>query len=328
MPRQADHGRAVLVATHASASLDLCDEVVVLEAGGIAFRGSPADAQMHLAAVANDLGRDSDLESVLATVPTTPRAPERDEHRPFGLELRVLTGRYLRTLTRDRRTLALLLGQAPVLGLLIALVFHPGTLGSANASPVNAIEVVFLLMTGSIWLGVTSACREVVKERGLVEREFDVGVRLDAYVIAKALVLFALNFVQVLWLTLVVVGLQPLGVGSGAVVEIFGLAVLTAWASAAMGIAVSCMARSIDQAAGAVPLLLMPQLLLAGGLVPLAQMPRVIAGLANLIYAAGRSPGSPLRPTSGHGCQPSTPQASWASTPVSFRLARGPRPAS
>lgn len=103
--------------------------------------------------------------------------------------------------------------------------------------------------------------------------------------IAKALVLFALNFVQVLWLTLVVVGLQPLGVGSGAVVEIFGLAVLTAWASAAMGIAVSCMARSIDQAAGAVPLLLMPQLLLAGGLVPLAQMPRVIAGLANLIHA-------------------------------------------
>jgi ABC transport system ATP-binding/permease protein len=284
--RQADRGRAALVATHASASLDLCDEVVVIEAGLIAFWGSPADAQTHLAAAANDLGRDSDAESVVATpARTTPQAPEADQRRPFGLELRVLTGRYLRTLTRDRRTLALLLGQAPVLGLLIALVFHPGTLGSANPSPVNAIEVVFLLMTGSIWLGVTSACREVVKERGLVEREFDVGVRLDAYVIAKALVLFGLNFVQVLWLTLVVVGLQPLGVGSGAVVEIFGLAVLTAWASAAMGLAVSCAARTIDQAAGAVPLLLMPQLLLAGGLVPLAQMPRVIAGLANLIYA-------------------------------------------
>ncbi|MGH2868757.1 MAG: ATP-binding cassette domain-containing protein [Solirubrobacteraceae bacterium] len=288
--RQADRGRAVLVATHASASLDLCDEVVVIEAGLIAFRGGPADAQTHLAAVANDFRRDSDTGAVLAPpaprpVPPEPQAPERQKNRPFGLELRVLTGRYLRTLTRDRRTLALLLGQAPVLGLLIGLVFHPAALSSTNTSPVNAIEVVFLLMTGSIWLGVTSACREVVKERGLVEREFDVGVRLDAYVIAKALVLFALNFVQVLWLTLVVVGLQPLGVGSGAVVEIFGLAVLTAWASAAMGIAVSCAARSIDQAAGAVPLLLMPQLLLAGGLVPLAQMPRAIAGLANLIYA-------------------------------------------
>ena len=140
-------------------------------------------------------------------------------------------------------------------------------------------------MTGSIWLGVTSACREVVKERGLVEREFDVGVRLDAYVIAKALVLFALNFVQVVWLTLAVIGLQPLGIGPGAVLELFGLGVLTAWASSAMGLAVSCAARTVDQATSAIPLLLMPQLLLAGGLIPLAQMPAAVAGLANLIYA-------------------------------------------
>ena len=61
-----------------------------------------------------------------------------------------------------------------------------------------------MLMTGSIWLGVATACREVVKERGLVEREFDVGVRLDAYILAKAFVLFTLTFVQVAMLTVVV----------------------------------------------------------------------------------------------------------------------------
>jgi hypothetical protein len=125
----------------------------------------------------------------------------------------------------------------------------------------------------------------VVKERGLVEREFDVGVRLDAYVLAKALVLFALNFVQVLLLVLVVVALRPLGIGSGGVLELFGIAVLTAWASAAMGLAVSCVARSVDQAAGLVPLLLIPQLLLAGGLIPLAQMPRFVSGVADIVYA-------------------------------------------
>ena len=63
------------------------------------------------------------------------------------------------------------------------------------------------------------------------------------------------------------------------------IAVLTAWASSAMGLAVSCAARTVDRAAGAVPLLLMPQLLLAGGLIPLAQMPGVVAGVANLAYA-------------------------------------------
>jgi hypothetical protein len=125
----------------------------------------------------------------------------------------------------------------------------------------------------------------VVKVRGLVEREFDVGIRLDAYVLAKALVLFALNFVQVLLLTLVVEALRPLGIGVNGVLEVFAVAVLTAWASSAMGLAVSCAARTVDRAAGAVPLLLMPQLLLAGGLIPLAQMPRFVAAVANLVYA-------------------------------------------
>jgi ABC-type multidrug transport system permease subunit len=304
--RLADHGRAVLVATHATASLDLCDEVVVLQAGLAAYRGSPSQARTHLAAVAPDRQSASDADSPGGSagppggvhVPASSAGASRalaagsggaglaplTASRPFGLELRVLTGRYFRTLTRDRRTLALLLGQAPVIGLLIAIVFHTGA-ASTSASPLDAIELVFLVMTGSIWLGVASACREVVKERGLVEREFDVGVRLDAYLVAKALVLFALNFVQVLWLTIVVLGFQPLGVSSGAVGELFVIAVLTAWASAAMGLAVSCAARSVDQASGAVPLLLMPQLLLAGGLIPLAQMPRIAAVLANLIYA-------------------------------------------
>ena len=194
-----------------------------------------------------------------------------------------MTGRYLRTLTRDRRTLALLIGQAPLIGLMIAIVFHSASLVSI-ASPLDTIELVFLVMTGAIWLGVASASREVVKERGLVEREFDVGVRLDVYVLSKALVLFALNVVQVLLLMSFLV-LHPLGVGAGSVAELFALAVLTAWASAAMGLAVSCAARSVDQAAGAVPLLLMPQLLLAGGLIPLAQMPRFASVIANVIYA-------------------------------------------
>src|SRR5437764_1021052 len=180
--------------------------------------------------------------------------------------------------------LAVLVLQAPVIGLLIAIVFHSGAL-AAGASPIGAVELVFLVMTGAIWLGVASAAREVVKERGLVEREFDVGIRLDAYVLAKALVLFALNCIQVLLLVLVVEALRPLGIGSRGVLELFAIAVLTAWASAAMGLAVSCAARSVDQAAGLVPLLLMPQLLLAGGLIPLAQMPRIMSTIADVIYA-------------------------------------------
>ncbi len=298
--RLAGHGRAVLVATHATTSLDLCDEVIVLEAGQTAYRGGAPGARAHVSAVAEvqpaaadaapAVGADTDAavgslsgrEQALRStgVGTAPA----DVKRRFGLEFRVLAGRYLRTLLRDRRTLAVLILQAPAIGLLIALVFHSGAL-TAGASPIAAVELVFLVMTAAIWLGVASSVREVVKERGLVEREFDVGVRLDAYVLAKAAVVFALNFVQVLLLVLVVVALRPLGIGSSGALELLVIAVLTAWASAAMGLAVSCVARSVDQAAGAIPLLLIPQLLLAGGLIPLAQLPGVVAAISNLVYA-------------------------------------------
>ena len=287
--RLAGHDRAVLVATHATTSLDLCDEVIVLQEGRTAYRGNASGARAHVTAVAEEQAPETDAvpAAVPATASEAPAAVASTSvvtSRPFGLELQVLAGRYRRTLLRDRRTLAVLVLQAPVLGLLIAIVFHSGAL-AAGASPIGAVELVFLVMTGAIWLGVTSSAREVVKERGLVEREFDVGIRLDAYVLAKALVLFALNVVQVLLLTVVVAALRPLGIGSNGLLELFGLAVLTAWASSAMGLIVSCAARTVDQAAGAVPLLLMPQLLLAGGLIPLAQLPGAVAGLSNVIYA-------------------------------------------
>lgn len=296
--RLAGDNRAVLVATHATTSLDLCDEVIVLRHGQIAYRGDSSGARAYVTAVADEQSVSRETTSAIAgegvgrpragvahpTPSPGPGAAPVALHRPFRLELRVLAGRYLRTLVRDRRTLAVLVFQAPVIGVLIAIVFHSGAL-AASASPIGAVELVFLTMTGAIWLGVTSAAREVVRERGLVEREFDVGIRLDAYVLAKALVLFALNFVQVFLLVLVVTGLRPLGIGRNGVLELFALAVLTAWASAAMGLAVSCAAGSVDRAAGAVPLLLMPQLLLAGGLIPLAQMPRVMSALADVTYA-------------------------------------------
>jgi ABC transport system ATP-binding/permease protein len=294
--RLADHGRAVLVVTHATASLDLCDEVLVLDRGRESQRGSPAAALAHLGAVSQDF-RAREARAPMTTPLATP-APmaasatvaAQDGHlrppaeRPFGLELRMLAARYRRTLTRDRRTLSLVLGQAPLIGFLIVIVFHPDALASTG-SPTDAIEIVFMLMTGAIWLGVATACREVVKERGLVEREFDVGVRLDAYILAKAYVLFTLTLVQVTLMTLVVMVLQPFNVTGADSLQMLALAILTGWVSAALGLAVSCLARSVDQAAGVVPLLLMPQLLFAGALIPIAQMPKLVSALSNLTYA-------------------------------------------
>jgi ABC-type multidrug transport system ATPase subunit len=277
--RLADQGRAVVVVTHATASLDLCDEVLVLADGAVAFRGAPAGALAHLAPPAGA------RPSGGAPAAAVPPARRLERARPLGFELRVLAGRYARTLWRDRRTLALLVGQAPVIGLLIAVLFDPGVLSRPDEQPGSSVQLVFLLMTGAIWLGITSGCREIVKERGIVEREFDVGVRLDAYVLAKAAVLFALGAVQALLLCLVVLGLQRPEEPAAAVAGLVGLTILVTWVAAAFGLAVSAVARSVDQAAGAVPLLLVPQLLFAGAIVPLERMSAPVRALADLTFA-------------------------------------------
>jgi ABC-type multidrug transport system ATPase subunit len=166
--RLADQGRAVIVATHATASLDLCDEVIYMQDGQIAWQAPPAEAQAQLARIAAQLGereRPAPVRPAPSPAAHHRSAPsELPPRRPFMLELRVLGARYLRTLSRDRRTLALLVGQAPILGVLIAVIFHAGVL-STPESPVAALELVFLLMTSAIWIGVTSSVREVVKER-------------------------------------------------------------------------------------------------------------------------------------------------------------------
>src|SRR5581483_5177005 len=96
--RLAGHDRAVLVATHATTSLDLCDEVIVLQDGQTAYRGGSSGARAHVTAVAEEPTADSDAALPVATVGTAPVASTR----PFGVELRVLAARYLRTLVRDR----------------------------------------------------------------------------------------------------------------------------------------------------------------------------------------------------------------------------------
>jgi ABC-type multidrug transport system ATPase subunit/ABC-type multidrug transport system permease subunit len=278
--RLADQGRAVIVATHATASLDLCDTVAVMSRGALDVARDADDAVGALRIAAG-------AEPEAAEERPAPLDPPRlgVGSRPFGLEYRALTGRYARTLVRDRRTLRVLLAQAPIIGLLLVLLFPAGALDPSNGSPANAVQYVFLLMTGSIWLGITSACREIVKERSIIEREFDVGLRSDAYVLAKTSVLFVLTAAQVALMMAVILVLQPPGAGAGGVLALLGLGVLAAWVSVALGLMVSALARSVDQAAGVIPLVLLPQLIFAGAIIPLGRMPGVANAFAQLTYA-------------------------------------------
>jgi ABC transport system ATP-binding/permease protein len=292
----ADEGRGVVVTTHATSSLSLCNALAIMAPGGhLAYIGSPDEAlerygvthydELYSAAQpTQDLALDGEpMEPRRAErLPQAERAPV---DRSFGRQLAVLTGRYLRTFARDRRTALVLLGQVPVIALLIALLFPAGVLAYPDLEPAKSAQFVFLLVTASLWIGLISSCREVVNERSIVLREFAVGSRIGAYLGSKVIVLFLLAVVQTALLLAIVTLLRPLHEPVTSYLALFGVLLATAWAAITTGLAVSTLARSVDQATSFVPMLLIPQLLFAGALVTLETMDTPVRLLSDLVVA-------------------------------------------
>jgi ABC-type multidrug transport system permease subunit len=175
-----------------------------------------------------------------------------------------------------------LLGQAPLIGLLIAMLYPADVLALPDHEPARSAQFMFLMVTAALWLGLIDSCREIVKERAIILRELAVGVRLDAQVIAKAVILFAIAIVQCLLLLAAVAALRPFHASLGSYGEVLGLLTLTCWSMVGLGLLISTVARSVDQATSVIPLLLIPQLLFGGALVALERMGIGIKVLADL----------------------------------------------
>jgi ABC-type multidrug transport system ATPase subunit/pSer/pThr/pTyr-binding forkhead associated (FHA) protein/ABC-type multidrug transport system permease subunit len=296
----ADEGRGVVVTTHATSSLTLCDTLAIMAPGGhLAYVGPPRKALAHFAVdhydelytaaqptldLALDVG-----EADGAPLPRRAARLEQGERPPadrsFGRQVSVLTGRYLRTFVRDRRTMLVLLGQVPLIAVLIAALSGSSLLQHPDAEPVKSGQFVFLLVTASLWIGLISSCREIVNERSIVLREFAVGSRIGAYLTSKTAVLFALAALQTALLLAVATAIVPLHEPASGYVELYWVLLATAWAAIATGLAVSTLARSVDQATSFVPMLLIPQLLFAGALTTVKEMSAPVRLLSDLVVA-------------------------------------------
>jgi ABC-type multidrug transport system permease subunit len=135
-----------------------------------------------------------------------------------------------------------------------------------------------------VWLGSIDGSREIIKERPLMERERAVGVKVSAYLGSKAIVLFALVAMQALLLVAVTFGIRPLD-EMNEYLKIFAICSLTGFVSVGMGLLISALVSSEDQAASFIPLALIPQLLFGGAIVAVRDMGGVISGFSNVIYS-------------------------------------------
>ncbi len=192
------------------------------------------------------------------------------------------------TLWRDAGLRWMVLSQPVVLALLVALTqFNPGGTGI----------LCFLSVVVACWLGMNNAIRDLVRDRRAYIRDRLAGLSLGAYLAAKWTMYALLGVGQLLvfWLALEIS--LPL-VLPNAVVPLFEDLSQTRWWLALLGsylgglglaLTVSAAVRTEDAAVAALPLLILPQILLG----PLA------TGVANMTYEDPR-PFRPLAVTLRH----------------------------
>jgi ABC transport system ATP-binding/permease protein len=302
----ANNSRAVITITHATKNLGMCDKVAVMGRGGLlCFFGAPADALKFFGVPDYD-GIYEALEATpapqwrerwqaqsarngavaVAGPPVTPVVARAKADRGVLPQAAILSERYVRLIVRDRRNLLILLGQVPILAILVAALFHSNVLqlGAPRQSG-TATQLIFLLVTIVVWVGSIDAAREIIKERTVFLRERAVGVRTSSYLLSKTVVLFSLAAIQTLILCAIVLGIRHLDASAGTYVEVIVLLTATSWAAVGMGLALSAFVNTENQAMSFIPLALIPQLLFAGQIKPLVSLPVVLRGLAALVFS-------------------------------------------
>ena len=175
--------------------------------------------------------------------------PRRQSH--------ILAARYRDCWLGDMGGLVLVLAQAPLIGWLCAVVW-----GSIER---DTPALYFVLCLAAVWFGCINACREIVKERAILERERLFGLRPGAYVASKVWVLAALGAAQVVLLQGTVEWhLQLRGPMPLELLALFGASL----AGTGLGLLVSALATTQERAVFAVPLLLLPQILFSELAIP------------------------------------------------------------
>lgn len=280
----ADRGQSVVLVTHATQSLDLCDRVAVMAPGGhLAYLGPPAGAPEKFGVErvedvyavleeGEDEERRSPHEASAPISPPRPASSRAVPRRQIAPQVRVLIRRYALLFVRDRRNAKILAAQVLILSLFSAFLFGSDVFsydvdGNALHSAQSA-QLLFLVVTVSLWFGAICSARQVVAERGVLTRELAAGVRTEAYLLSKGLVLGAVSALQTVCFVWIVFILRPLdGAPSGAMMNVLFICILVSWVGMGFGLTLSAFARSEDQATSFLPLILLPQLLFGGAIV-------------------------------------------------------------
>ncbi|TWE09436.1 FHA domain-containing protein [Rudaeicoccus suwonensis] len=298
----ADGGRTVGVITHSVANLNVCDKVLLLAPGGkVAYFGPPGEILSFFGATdfadvfntvtadpdaAQRRFRESPMESEQVEGPLS--APRREapplekppRQQSIPSQLSTLARRHVRVILADKGYSIFMIALPIALALVAMLV--PGSYGLKQQPAIGMgpgqvrfhttepLMLLVFLVIGSVFMGTAATIRELVGERAIYNREKAVGLSPQAYLWGKLTIFGVLNLLQAAIMVLLVSLTKPMPnsalVLGSPTLEIIAACWFTAFTAASLGLLLSSIVKTSEQAMPALVVSIMAQLALCGGL--------------------------------------------------------------
>lgn len=211
---------------------------------------------------------------------------ESKQKRQFGFgQWLVLSARNARLRMQDRVQTLILLGQAPLFAILLVVAF--GRVDDSNFTDAAAWaafcgkvgSIHFLMVVAAVWFGCNNASRDIVGETAIFMRERMVNLKLPSYVFSKLTVLSVICVFQCACLLTITYFACHL---SGPFLTELAVLVASSLVGSAIGLLISAISPTTEAAIAFLPLVLLPFILLAGGIKPLHEMPDVAQWIASV----------------------------------------------
>jgi len=287
----ADSGRTVLIVTHSTANLDVCDDIVVMAAGGhLAYFGSPYSVMDTFKAKDwADVFERLEEEDFSSRGDTTEQTAAAFSAKPTEFAQRRQQGWLYQFSQLAKRNTEVIASDKPFVGLTVALPFILGLVAQLTGSDLGigpgeegdfflnpeARSTLLIVILSAVFMGSATAVQELVKERVIYERERSTGLSPSAYLLSKFLVLAAISGLQGTVFTVIALAGRPLPenalLEAGSFIPMLSTVVLLSILAVAIGLSLSSFANSTEVTMPFLVVATMAQVVFSGA-VPLVSM--------------------------------------------------------
>lgn len=292
--KMADSGKTIILVTHNTLNLHLCDKVLFFGTGGKLCFDGPPTAALNFFEV-------DDFVDVYSLINNNPdewyekfnnskykKYPEanivetdskiKKQQKSFAKQFFTLLRRKIKTLLNNKQQILMLFGQIPIISFLFSIVVTENLFYSYEETKM----ILFSMSLVGIWLGMSMANQEICTERIILKKEYMANLRLTAYMFSKIFYLIIIGLIQAFLLIstfVLIIDVPQIGLIYSWYVEMIFMMFITIFSASAIGLLISVFAKNSTVASLATVLLFTPQLSLADVMIPLEGIPQKISNV-------------------------------------------------